>query len=335
MNLISLSDEAAHAEYRGGVAALGFFDGVHLGHGDIIMRAAVEAKKRRVPCGVWTISYGSSAYKGGRSAYLTSEEDRRKFLHDAGADFAAVSDFESVRDMDGESFVREILSDRLRLSAVVCGSNFRFGKGAAWDAAALKRICLENGIACEIAKSVIGDFREISSSRIRALVACGDMHGARRLLGRPFSYCLPVVHGKMLGRTLGFPTANQIIPMESAVPPPGVYAASVSFTENGSLITLPGAVNIGICPTVDTAALQKAGIPTERTLLPGAAGEGKMICETYIDGYSGDLYGKKIRVEFLSRIRGEVKFSDTDALISQIKHDAESSRNIFKKLYQT
>ena len=163
------------------------------------------------------------------------------------------------------------------------------------------------------------------------MITSGNMEDATRLLGRPFSYCLPVVHSKMLGRRLGFPTANQIIPHGIAVPPPGVYAAKVTLTDGEKSVSFPGAANIGACPTVNKSVLRDAGIPTDRIGLPGSAGSGKAVCETYIDGYDGDLYGRQIRVSFLSRLRGEMKFSGVSELTDQIRCDALSAREIYEQ----
>ena len=332
MTLISLPNGSLLRSLEpGGIAALGFFDGVHEGHRAILESAAALARGTSRPCGVWTIAYSDDPYKGSAASYLTSESDRLKYLRAAGAEFAAESDFEEIRDMNGRVFVMRVLAGEMQLSAVVCGENFRFGCGAVCGADELSEYCGDAGIDCIVVEPICDGGETVSSSRIRRLIADGDMEGAARLLGRPYSYRLPVVHGKMLGRRLGFPTANQIVPHGLAVPPPGVYAAEVTFECDGREVSLPGAANIGACPTVDAEVLREAGIPGSRIGLPGAAGVGKAVCETYIDGYSGDLYGRRIRVSLLSRLRGEMKFSGIGELRERIRRDAESAREIYEK----
>jgi riboflavin kinase/FMN adenylyltransferase len=168
----------------------------------------------------------------------------------------------------------------------------------------------------------------VSSSRIRALIAEGDVSGARELLTRPFSLQLPVLCGKMLGRRLGFPTANQL-PHDNAVcPASGVYATAVEIGEGERSELYAGCSNVGVCPTVTRETLELYGTDTDGE---GAATENRPMIETYIDGFSGDLYGKSIRVHFLRRIRGEKRFDSLDELRAQIKADSAEAVRIFEE----
>ncbi len=318
---------------RGSVAALGFFDGVHTGHRVILETARLEAAARNCGFGVWTIAAGDEYYKQG-APLLTEKSEKARLLSLAGASFAAVSAFPEIRGLDGEAFVKQILKGVLKLSCVVCGYNFKFGHGAALGAEELKKICAEAGIDTVIAPPVTtSDGESISSTKIRAAITDGRMDEAEIMLGRPYSFTLPVLHGKKLGRLLGFPTANQRIPKSMPVPTVGVYAVAVTFEENGKEVILPGAANIGHCPTVDEVQLEKAGITPDVLRCEGAADKYHAVCETYIVGYSGDLYGKNLKISFLRRLRGETCFDGVEELKAQIKRDAEVAEKIFNKKY--
>ena len=330
MTILSLNDFSVKPSLPAGcICALGFFDGVHIGHRAITDTAVHESEKCGTCPVVWMISRSDDTFKGNPSL-LSTEEEKLRLLADAGIRYAVLSPFEDIRNMSGEAFVREVLCDTLALSGVVCGFNFRFGKGAASGTDELDLYCKDCGISCRIVPPVTSDGISVSSSRIRRLITDGNVAEAAHLLGRPYSFTLPVVHGKMLGRTLGFPTVNQLIPPMWACPARGVYAAAVTITEGDKVSVYPGAANIGVCPTVTDEILTEAGL-TKRA--PGAADTDHPVCETYISGFSGDLYGKNIKISFLERIRGEVKFCDTDKLSEQIRHDAECAELIFNGFY--
>lgn len=328
MTILSLKDLSHLPSLpEGCVAALGFFDGVHTGHSEILRSAVRTAEATGKSPAVWMISQKNSAFKGSPSL-LTDEAEKLRLLGEAGIRYAVISDFHEIRDLDGESFVRDVLAERLRLSGVTCGFNFRFGKGASCSIDDLERYCAALGLSCSVTPSVTCGGLAVSSSRIRTLISEGKPEEAAALLGRPYSFALPVVRGKMLGRSLGFPTVNQLVPKSLACFPAGVYAVSVTITENGAECSYPGAANIGVCPTVTDEILYDAGLTSEGKI--GAAGKDHPVCETYIVGFSGDLYGKSVQISFLSRIRGEVKFDGIDALTRQIALDAARAEEIFE-----
>ena len=324
MTIISLSDfYAVQSLPEGCIAALGFFDGVHRGHRAIIDSAVKTAAENNSSPAVWMISRGGEAFKG-NAPLLLPEEEKLKLLKEAGVSYAVLSRFEDIRSMSGYDFVKSILKDTLRLSGVVCGFNFRFGKGAAFGEADLESFAKELGMTCSIVPPVTIGNAPVSSSRIRALIADGKLEKAEELLGRPYYIDLPVIRGKMLGRVLGFPTINQLIPNSSALPARGVYAVSVTLPDGN---VFPGAANVGVCPTVTDDILAEADIDYSNT--PGAAKKDHPVCETYICGFSGDLYGKKVKISFLQQIRGEVKFDSVDALSQRIRLDAKTAEDIF------
>ena len=317
---------------EGCVIALGYFDGVHLGHRRIIDTARLEAISRGVSCGVWLICSGDG-YKGGVSS-LTDEAEKLLLAYEAGAEYAAVYDFSEIRGFSGESFVRDVLKGRLNVSCAVCGFNFRFGKGASMGVAELKTVGETYGMDTVITPEVDDDDGLcISSTRIRSLITKGGVSDAALLLGRPYFFTSRVLRGKRLGRKLGFPTANQQIPAGKVAPANGVYAVEVSFEENGEVFSYPGAANVGNCPTFDERTLREVDVAPEYLLNDGAASVEKKTCETYIIGYTGDLYGRCVRISFLEKLRDEEKFANIDNLIKQIKLDAERAESIFFEIY--
>lgn len=333
MNVIRLSDMKNVNLPKGAALALGFFDGVHIGHRSIIENA------RRVsgdaPVAVWMIDPYEDAAEGSPhdfkngSLLLTQKKEKLERLKKCGAEYAVFCSFKAIKNMSGEEFVRDIISGKLAASHVVCGFNFRFGCGALCGVSELKELSKKYGILCTVSGAVERGGETVSSSRIRALVSSGNVEGACELLGEPFAFTLPVVHGKKLGRTLGFPTVNQIIPSFLVSPARGVYAARVTLYSDGKKKTYPGAANIGVCPTVNAEALTEAGIPEESAAAFGAAREGHVVCETYISGYRGDLYGNNIKVEFLRMLRGEMRFENLDALTERVRADAQSAEKIY------
>ncbi len=321
MKIVALSDKGQENKKTNKfVAALGFFDGVHLGHRKIIGKAVRLADELGCFSAVWMIA-DSESYKG-EALRLTSEKDKLLQISALGVDFAFIVDFSEISAMSGECFVTEHLKSELSVIHVVCGYNFRFGAGAAWGTKELREICEAEKLGCSVEDAVKDEIGDVSSTRIRTEISVGNMEKAAELLGRPYSVKLPVLHGKRLGRTLGFPTVNQLFTSETVCPPSGVYAVEVSFTEGSDKKLYAGAANIGRCPTVTEDVLEEANLLGERFAC-GAANAEKTVCETYIVGYSGDLYGKEVRLRFISRIRGEEKFKSLDELKERIKLDAK------------
>ncbi|MBR3423265.1 MAG: hypothetical protein IKG80_02115 [Clostridia bacterium] len=304
---------------RGLCAVLGFFDGVHRGHRELF----ATASRHGAPVLAWTF------FSGSRTDLLTDDAARFRLLYEAGAEYAAAADFDEVRDMEGEPFVRDVLVSRLSVGRAVVGESFRFGKGAAWDSDDLRRLCEGSGVPCTVVPTVAADGTPVSSSAIRKLISSGKAEDAARLLGREHFYTLPVVRGKMLGRRLGFPTANQIIPRSLVTPARGVYVCRASFEENGEALRFPGVLNIGVCPTLggeQIAAFRRENPDYE---VPDEAILGREVMETHVIGYDGDLYGRILRVDLCRKLREEKKFGSVDALKDQIRADERSATEYF------
>lgn len=285
------------------VVALGFFDGLHRGHADLLDRACREAKARRLVPAVFSFHDGGGI-KDGLPRLLT-EEARVTGLLDAGMEVVHLADFAEVRDLSPAEFVEDILLRRCGAAAAVCGENFRFGRGASADTAALASLLATHGVPLFICPTRKYESEAVSTSAIRAAVEAGDMPRAAAMLGRPFSLTAPVLHGKELGRLLGFPTANQVFPQGSVIPACGVYAVTAEV-EDGR--RLQGVANVGRRPTVE--------------------GAGDINCETHFLDFTGDLYGKRLCLHFHRRLRGEKKFKSTEELCCAIRADREAVERI-------
>jgi riboflavin kinase/FMN adenylyltransferase len=290
------------------VVALGNFDGVHIGHARLIKTAADEARRRGAHCVVWTFAAPPRLLtdRSGAAVYpprLTGTAEKLRLIAALGADFAALEEFDDVRDMEPEEFVRERLIKTFGCVCAAAGFNFRFGRNAAGDADALTKLCGEGGASAIIADPVYFGGEPVSSSRIRLELAAGRVEAAAAMLGRPYSLTAPVAHGYRLGTSIGIPTANQRFAPDAAIPARGVYAASVDV--GGAVYR--GVANVGVRPTVSDS--------------------GDLNCETHIIGFDGDLYGATITVSFLRRLRGESRFPSVEQLRAQIMRDiAEAKR---------
>lgn len=270
--------------------ALGFFDGIHAAH-QAVINSAFEGCGEKI-----VLSIGGSG-KTLSGALLTARETERQ-LERLGAEIFLTPSFESVKDMSGERFVAEILHEKLHAVRVACGFNYRFGAGAACGAEDLRALCGKYGIECCIVPPVEMDGEPVSSTAIRTALVQGDIIRANSLLGRRYGYTLPVVDGQHLGRRLGTPTINQGIPQGLIAPKFGVYA-SISRADG---VWYSSVTNIGVRPTVGSDA---------------------PLSETWLSGFSGDLYGQQVRVELVDFIRPEQKFDSLDLLREHIRRDGE------------
>jgi riboflavin kinase/FMN adenylyltransferase len=207
--------------------------------------------------------------------------------------------------MSAEDFVRRVLVERLAAREVWVGGDFRFGHRRAGDVALLERMGGELGFAARTMPPVLLDDSRVSASRVRMLLAAGEFAGAAALLGRPFVIEGRVEYGNQLGRTLGFPTAN-IHLRDRVSPVQGIFAVRVGLGEGEC--SWPGVASLGVRPTVNQVS---------RPLL-----------ETHLFDFDGDLYGRRMAVEFVAKLRDEQKFDGLDALKAQMDHDARSAREI-------
>lgn len=288
---------ASLSSISGAVFLLGYFDGVHRGHRALIDCAAGLAEGKAVAA--WMFEHLP------KGDILTDNAEKCALLHSYGVDYAVFEDFDSLKDLDGRTFFDDVIFRRYHPSALVCGFNFRFGRRAAWSADDLCRFAEESGIVCEIVPHFTMDGIPVSSTAIRTLIAQGHVDKAAELLGRPYSLTLPVMHGHQIGRTIGHPTINQIIPHGRLSPSRGVYSCIVEFTDRDGTPQIRGGVcNIGSRPTVNRD-------------------ENDVTLETYIFDYSGDLYDLPVRTNFCEKLRDERKFASVEELAEQIARDSE------------
>ena len=284
-----------------GAVALGFFDGLHIGHAAVVSRTLSYQQEGLCPCVfTFTMDGGHPAAKSTANA-LTTERQKEQLLENWGVRLVLCPDFSEFHAMEPESFVDEILVRRLNANAACCGEDFRFGKKAAGDVGQLAALCQARGIRLDVVPPVTFEGERVSSTRIRSLLGEGRVADANRMLGRAFGYDFTVVRGKQLGRKLDSPTINQRLPDGFVPLRHGVYA-SVSFAGGA---WHPSVTNIGLRPTVeDTTAVNS---------------------ETYICGFSGDLYGARVEVRLLAFLRPEQRFPSVEALRARIRADAEAS----------
>ncbi len=287
------------------VVALGFFDGVHLGHGELLKNTKSLAKTLGASPAVLTYSHHPSEILSDTPVKLINTVSERCAIISElyGISDIVVRPFDSeYASLSCEEFVDKILVSELSAVGVCAGYDFRFGKGGKGDAELLLKLCRERNIECRIIEKVTLHGEVISSSAIRKLLENGDILRANELLGHHHCMISEVEHGKALGRTLDFPTANQELPKNAVVPKCGVYISRV--TVRGCEFV--GVTNIGMRPTVESETVPRL--------------------ETYILDFSGDIYGEKIKVELISFLREEKKFSSVEVLKEQIVQDAECAR---------
>jgi riboflavin kinase/FMN adenylyltransferase len=278
------------------VIALGLFDGLHLGHMAVI-NAMLNIPGDFVRC-VFTFDTDSARPDAKSSSRLMSRAARDSLLIAAGVDSVFEPPFEDIRGVLPEVFAKDILADRLNAAHVFCGESFRFGRGAAASARDLPGL-LPKSCEAHIINTVEIDGLPVSTTRIRGLVESGDVKAAARLLGRSFFFDFPVTEGNRIGRTLDWPTINQSFPGNFVLPRFGVYASAT--TVDG--VRRRSITNIGVKPTV---------------------GGKDALAETYIEGYSGDLYNQTVPVELLEFMRPEEKFESIAALKEQIGRDLKT-----------
>jgi len=293
------------------VIALGFFDGVHLGHG-ALLRAVAEAADRLEarPCAFTFDRQPAAAITGTYVPLLSTVEDRIWLMRRwYGIQEVVVAPFDAMQRMDWEDFVAHYLKEELGAVHVVAGHDFHFGYLGKGNPQRLKEKCSQLGIGCDIVQKVERDGITISSTYIRTLIAQGEMERACQFLGHPHILTQKVAHGKKLGSsTLGFPTINLRVPQGVIVPAFGVYATRVWFDGQ----CRPAVTNVGVRPTVED-------------------NDGRVTVEGFILDFDGDLYGHQVRMEFCKYLRPEQKFADLEGLAAEIGRNALQAREFFKR----
>ena len=309
---------------RGSVVTIGAYDGVHLGHRAVIAEVRRLAAERGLTSAVITFDRHPAEIVRPESApkLLTDLAQKLELLESTGVDTTLVVHFDEERSTEtAEDFIAEIIVGALGAKVVVVGDDFHFGKDRRGNVELLRTIGRDLGAVMGFdvvgldlfgdeltgAAAQVGHAPKISSTRIRTLLRDGDIRKAAALLGRAYEVRGPVVHGDARGRTLGFPTANIAVPVEICLPADGVYAGWYHRPDG---VALPAALNLGRRPTF------YADTPPYSLL------------EAFILDWSGDLYDEPARVEFVERLRSEMKFESIDALIAQMGADVRKARAV-------
>ena len=292
------------------VIALGFFDGVHLGHGALLQAVTRAADRLGAAACAFTFDrHPASAITGHPVPLLSSVEDRVWLMrHCYGIQEVIVASFDAMMRMDWEDFIAQYLVRDLGVVHVVAGHDFHFGYMGKGNPERLRQKCAQLGIGCDIIGRVEQDGITISSTYIRTLIAQGEMERANQFLGHPHILSNRVGHGKKLGgSTLGFPTVNLRVPDQVILPAFGVYATRVWFDGQCRCAV----TKVGVRPTV-------------------SENDNRVTVEGFLLDFDGDLYGHQVRMEFFQYLRGERKFSSLQALSREIAHNVEQTRAYFR-----
>ena len=303
----SLSDFSSQAT----VVATGIFDGVHTGHREIIRNLSKAARRHNAAsllCTFWPHPRTVLTHGSDNGFLLTTLEEKIKLLGDTELDTMVVIPFtDSLSSMDARDFVKEILIDKLNMKALVIGDNHHLGRGREGDSNSIAR--LSEKYDFELLKcDLLCDGENISSTRVRDALKCGDISLAEKLLGYSYFLSGPVVHGKRLGRELGFPTAN--IKPESElklIPGSGVYAVEAEVS--GSIYK--GMLNIGSRPSVNNDGLQSI--------------------EVHLFDFDHSIYNETIKIVFKKRFRDEKKFDNTEILKKRLEEDKKEILKFFNR----
>lgn len=287
------------------VLALGFFDGVHLGHGGLLKKTRQVANRLGLPAAALTFDTHPDTLVFGAKVPLLNTPEERKYLMQSlyGIDQVLTLHFDRVTmEQPWQEFVRKTLVQKYRAAHVVCGHDYRFGAGGRGTPEKLAEECARLGLGFDCIPEIRLEGQTVSSTLIRSLLEGGETAKAVRFLGHPHILTGTVISGRHLGRTLGIPTANLSVSEGILVPKFGVYAARAVFDGQ----TRPAVVNIGVRPTVDGHTVT---------------------VEPWILDFDGDLYGHTLRLELTDYLRPEQKFASLEALKSEILRNAETVRS--------
>jgi len=342
------------------VVTIGMFDGVHVAHQRLIQTIERLAKRLRGTSVVITFDPDPHQVLDPRHAPapLMSLEERLGLIRTLGVDLVWILSFTTQFSRTSpERFVRTILLQRLHASCIVVGEPFAFGKDRRGNLRLLQTLGRQHRMRVVALPPVLRDGQPVSSSRIRQLIQAGKIHEARQLLGRPFELCGTVVRGQARARTFGFPTANVRL-TNALLPPRGVYTVLLSAeggcasgAESACLPSgsrgrqarrrWPGIMNLGLRPTflprtnfprrygyenrhVSSTTRLSTDLRLGRKLVRG--GPGPLVCEVHLLGFNGNLYGRKVAIGLLKRLRAERQFASPQALIRQITRDVAHAR---------
>jgi riboflavin kinase/FMN adenylyltransferase len=298
--------ESISQPFEAVTVAIGMFDGLHVGHQSLIRAAVENARSNGRPAVVFTFDrHPAELIAPDRvPGYLSTPRQRDALLQDLGVDDVVVARFdERFRTLSPEAFLHFVLYGVIGAKDVFVGEDFHFGRNQSGDVSFLRESQGRYGFTLHVHPPVVVNSERASSTRIRALLREGDLDGATEMLGHRYVLSGCVAHGQKLGRKLGFPTANLALTRAQVIPADGIYAVCGTVLGERHM----GACSIGMRPTVGG---------TERTV------------ETYLLDFDGDLYDREMDIEFVSRLRDELKFESLDALVEQMGYDVRQARGI-------
>lgn len=298
-----LSEKSAYLSRfgkEGCVLAIGLFDGVHLGHRELIKKAKEAADAEGLPLGIFTFK-GEDGYKSDPEILLPTA-DKCRVLEGLGADFTVLADFGAVCDLTAEEFAGDVLVGELGARICVVGYNFRFAKGASATADTLESLMAASGRRVITVEEYREDGREVSSSYVKSLIRSGKVADAARILGAPYSVSGRVEHGRGFGRVLGFPTVNTAFAKGAVIPKEGVYHTEISVGD----ACYTALTNVGGCPTF---------------------GEREVHLESFILDFNSEIYDAEIKIYFLEFIRDEIRFNNAEELKMQINVDINTIKS--------
>ena len=291
------------------VIALGFFDGVHRGHGALLNKAVQRARELNAVPAVFTFDRPPKEVVTGKPVFLiNSPDDRQEIIHRVyGIDEVILAPFDrAMMTMPWQDFITELLVKQYGAVHLVAGHDYHFGHKNQGNPELLMAKCAELGLGCDIIPKVEYDGITVSSTYIRTLVESGQLERAAEFLGHRHCLSQVVSHGHRIGRTIGIPTVNLSVPSHVLVPGHGVYISRVYLPDGRSF---PGVTNVGTRPTVSQ--------------------EDTVSVETFLLDFDGDLYGQRIRLEFCRHLRGEQRFASLEELKNQIHQDIALARAYF------
>ena len=292
--------------------AIGNFDGVHRGHRALLERVVDAARTRGLPAAVMTFEPHPREFFAARAgdptqapARISNLRDKLEALRDCGIDRVIVEHFnERFAALTPEAFVERVLVEGCHARWICVGDDFRYGVRRGGDFASLRAAGAQHGFEVEAMPTIVHDQERISSSGVRRALGAGDFAHAAQLLGRPYMISGRVVHGRKLGRTIGFPTLNLRVAHKRPAMT-GVFAVRVhGLAGDGAVLT--GAASLGVRPTIEDT--------------------GNVLLETFVFDWAGDAYGKLVRIEFVAKLRDEKKYPSLDALTAAIEADARDAR---------
>lgn len=303
MQISNHIEELPQARENGCAVAMGFFDGLHIGHRAVIGAAIQWAQAHGAAPAVFTFTLPrDNTLKGSR---LLATEEKHAAAERMGVQYYTAPAFAEFKDLSPEAFV-DAMIEKLHARALCCGENFTFGAKAAGNVALLRQMCPARGIDLVVAPTVLFEEKPVSSTRIRIALSGGDIPAVNAMLGQPFAVRFPVQRGEGLGHRLGVPTINQVFPSGYQLPRFGIYITRTCIDG----VWYPSATGLGTRPTVNDDL-------------------SRVTCETFIPDYSGELYGRTPQVEFYTYLAPSRKFDTLEELKACIENAAAEAKAYF------